>query len=148
MHSLTSPSPKPDTVPLGGAPRPPSILLVEDNRANRILIRTYVDGFGYRSAPVHSGEAALEFVRHNPCDLVLMDIQMPGMDGIQTTQAIRALGGKFKSLPIIALTASAGQDETAGFLAAGLDGVVTKPIDPVDLLAKITDFLGEPPAPH
>jgi len=125
-----------------------TILLVEDNRANRILIRTYIDGFGYRPAPVSSGEAALDFVRKNPCDLVLMDIQMPGMDGMQATRAIRALGGSCQALPILALTASAGEAAAAGFLAAGLDDVVTKPIDPEDLLTKIQRFIGDRPAPH
>ncbi|MHA1546082.1 MAG: response regulator [Alphaproteobacteria bacterium] len=123
----------------------PIILVVEDNRPNQVLIRTYVEGFGYRSALATGGAQALEFARNNVCDLVLMDIQMPNMDGVQATQAIRALGGTHQSLPIIALTASAGAQERAEFLRSGLDEVVTKPIDPEELLQKIARFVGAAP---
>lgn len=130
------------------ASQTPIILVVEDNRANQVLIRTYVEGFGYRSALAAGGAEAVEFAKHNHCDLVLMDIQMPGMDGIAATQAIRELGGAHQALPIIALTASASAQERTDFLAAGLDEVVTKPIDPKELLSKITGFIGAAPSSH
>jgi CheY-like chemotaxis protein len=78
---------------------------------------------------VANGELAVEAVRRGDYDLVLMDLQMPGMDGMEATQAIRALDGPRSTLPIIAMTANAFEEDRQACLAAGMDDYVAKPID-------------------
>jgi CheY-like chemotaxis protein len=97
---------------------------------------------------VANGHLAVEAVRRGDYDLVLMDLQMPGMDGIEATQAIRALGGAAAGLPIIAMTANAFEQDRQSCLAAGMDDYVAKPIDVERLaqaIARCTGAVGARP---
>jgi signal transduction histidine kinase/ActR/RegA family two-component response regulator len=121
---------------LAAPTRPPlRILVAEDNDVNQILINAVLARMGHRVHLVANGQLAVEAVRRGDYDLVLMDLQMPGMDGMEATQAIRALGGAFASLPIVAMTANAFEEDRQACLAAGMDDYVAKPID-VERLAQ------------
>jgi len=105
------------------------ILVAEDNDVNQILINAVLSRMGHVVHLVANGQLAVEAVRRGDYDLVLMDLQMPGMDGMEATQAIRALGGARAELPIIAMTANAFEEDRLACLAAGMDDYVAKPID-------------------
>ena len=92
---------------------------------------------GHRCDLVGNGLEAVAAVQARPYDLVIMDIQMPEMDGISATQRIRALGESYQSLSIIALTANAMKGDREQYLAAGMDDYVAKPIEPALLNAAI-----------
>ena len=86
--------------------------------------------FGCTSETAVDGLEALEAVQQRQFDLVLMDIKMPRMDGVQATQAIRALEGPVSSVPIVALTANADPEDAKKYLASGMAAVIEKPIKP------------------
>ena len=86
--------------------------------------------FGCTSETAEDGVEAVEAVRERRFDLVLMDIKMPRMDGVQATRAIRALEGAAGRVPIVALTANADPDDALGYMAEGMVAVVEKPIKP------------------
>ncbi|HSW03012.1 ATP-binding protein [Aquabacterium sp.] len=106
------------------------ILVAEDNGVNQILIKAMLDQQGHFSDVVADGIEVLRQVQAAQYDLVLMDIQMPEMDGQAAAQAIRALPGPLGRLPIIAMTANAMPEERKAYLAAGMNDHVTKPINP------------------
>ncbi len=109
--------------------RPIRILLAEDNDVNRMLVSRMLAAAGHRIDEVEDGAAAVEAVRREDYDLVLMDMQMPVMDGAEATTAIRALEGDRARVPVVALTADAVPEHRATYLAAGVDEVLLKPID-------------------
>ncbi len=116
------------------------ILIAEDNLVNSRLATRLVAKQGHTSVVVGSGRAALKALEAESFDLVLMDVQMPDMDGIEATTAIRALErGTRKHLPIIAMTAHAMNGDRERCLEAGMDAYVTKPVDAKKLLAAIAD---------
>ena len=117
-------------MPAALAGTPPRALIVEDNHVNQMLISALLETFGMPFSVAGGGEEALALMAGEPFDIVLMDIRMPGMDGLEATRRIRALGGAIGQTPVIALTAQAEPDDRARILAAGLDGCVTKPIEP------------------
>lgn len=102
------------------------ILVAEDAKANQMLIRLLLEKEGLQAVVVENGQEALEAVLREPFDLVLMDMQMPVMSGLEAVQAIRAKG---LTLPIIALTALAMKGDDEKCLKAGCDGYLSKPID-------------------
>jgi CheY-like chemotaxis protein len=108
----------------------PHILVVDDNATNRIVAQALCEMFGCSCETVEDGLEALEAVQSRPFDLILMDIKMPRMDGVQATRAIRALTGPERHTPIIALTANADPADAAGYIASGMAAVVEKPIKP------------------
>jgi two-component system, sensor histidine kinase len=108
----------------------PHVLIVDDNATNRIVAQALCEMFGCSSETAEDGLEALEAVQARPFDLILMDIKMPRMDGVQATRAIRALTGPERNLPIIALTANADPDDARAYLAEGMAAVVEKPIKP------------------
>jgi signal transduction histidine kinase/ActR/RegA family two-component response regulator len=112
------------------ASRPLRILVAEDNGVNQILIKAMLDQQGHFSDIVADGIEALRQVQAARYDLVLMDIQMPEMDGQSATEAIRALPGPVARVPIVAMTANAMPEERAAYLAAGMNDHVSKPINP------------------
>lgn len=107
---------------------PMKILVVEDNRINRIVVRDLLAKDGHYVDEAFDGQQGVEKTRKTSYDLVLMDISMPNMDGIEATRAIRSSETAGTHLPIVALTANAIPAERDRFLAAGLDDILVKPI--------------------
>ena len=130
-----------EPAPLGGL----NILLVEDNPANRLVARTLLTGLGADVMEAEDGVEGLAAVRGGAFDLVLMDIQMPRMDGVACARAIRAMHGPARDVPILALTANVMAHQVEAYRAAGMDGVVAKPISPARLLAEIGRLAGAAP---
>jgi CheY-like chemotaxis protein len=108
----------------------PHVLIVDDNATNRVVAQALCEMFGCTSETAEDGVDALQAVQERVFDLVLMDIKMPRMDGVQATQAIRALTGPARDIPIVALTANADPDDARHYLAIGMAAVVEKPIKP------------------
>ncbi len=116
----------------GGEARPVKgarILLAEDNRVNALLASTMMRGEGCIVDIVANGADAVAAVRRTAYDLVFMDMRMPIKNGLDAARDIRALGGAFRDLPIVALTANAFAEDREACLAAGMDDFATKPID-------------------
>jgi signal transduction histidine kinase/ActR/RegA family two-component response regulator len=114
------------------------VLIAEDNKINVVLARQYMKLWGVVCDVADNGRVAFDMVQHNDYDLVLMDLQMPEMDGYQATEVIRSLPeAKYKKLPIIALTASATVDIKDIAFASGMNDYVTKPFNPKELNFKI-----------
>ncbi len=109
------------------------VLLVEDSPTNQMVFQAMLEGTGYRVDVASSGEEALQVLDKLPYDLVMMDVFMPGMDGLETTRALRGLPD-CADLPVIALTANAMQGDRERFIAAGMDDYLPKPIDKQELL--------------
>ena len=121
------------------------VLLADAAAANRELVGGVLTQLGLEVETVEDGAAAVDAVSRGDFDLVLMDIRMPGMDGLAATRAIRALGGDFKRLPILALTANVEPAHLKLCAEAGLNGHVAKPIDFAVLLAELVRHLPAPP---
>jgi CheY-like chemotaxis protein len=119
------------------------ILVVDDNATNRMVAQALCEMFDCTCESATDGVEAVEAARGGRFDLILMDIKMPNMDGVAATRAIRALAGPVSGVPIIALTANADPDDAAEYLAAGMSGVVEKPMKPEHLLAALQQALGE-----
>jgi CheY-like chemotaxis protein len=120
-----------------------NILLAEDNPTNRLVARTMLTRLGAGVDEAEDGLGALKAARLGAHDLILMDVQMPNMDGVEATRAIRALDGPASGVPIIALTANVMVHQRAEYLAAGMDGVVAKPISPGALLSEIARVIAQ-----
>jgi CheY-like chemotaxis protein len=119
------------------------ILLVEDNPINQMVARRMLEKKGYDVAVAENGKEALRALDGQAFDAVLMDVQMPEMDGLEAAAAIRAREqGTDRRLPIIALTAHAMNGDRERCLAAGMDGYVTKPVTSPVLLKALADVLG------
>ena len=116
------------------------ILIIEDNEKNRKLVRKVLEKTGYRTQEVQTGEEAIEAVRRETPDLILMDYQLPGIDGIETFKRIRA-EPSIRRMPIVAVTASAMPEDMARMKEAGFDGFETKPINVKNLMATIEALL-------
>jgi CheY-like chemotaxis protein len=129
----------PETPPETGEVR---ILLAEDDQVARHLVLEVLSGSRYRVNTAGDGLEAVRTVARLPYDLILMDIQIPVIGGIEATRRIRSLGGGASRVPVIALTATAQDDDVAEFYAAGMQGVVAKPIERDILLAAIDAALG------
>ena len=108
----------------------PHILIVDDNATNRVVAQALCEMFGCTSETAEDGVEAVEAVQERRFDLILMDIKMPRMDGVQATQAIRALDGPVSRTPIVALTANADPEDARKYLSIGMAAVVEKPIKP------------------
>ena len=117
------------------------ILVVDDNATNRMVAETLCEMFDCTTESVCDGLEAVEAARSGRFDLILMDIKMPQMDGVTATREIRQLGGKVGRVPIIALTANADPDDAASYIAAGMNGVVEKPMKPENLLRALQENL-------
>ncbi len=111
------------------------ILVAEDNAVNQLVIRTMLEKAGHELEVVENGALALEAVQATSYDLVLMDVNMPEMDGITATKHIRALKGPAREIPIVALTANALNGDRERMLDAGMSDYVAKPIEPARLAA-------------
>lgn len=116
-----------------------NVLLAEDNPANRTLVAALLAPFDIVLTMVEDGRAAVETAASAPFDLILMDMQMPRMDGASASRAIRASAGPERDVPIIALTANVLPEQIAQCRAAGMQAHLAKPIDPRALLDAITE---------
>ena len=116
------------------------ILIVEDNERNLKLLRDVLGVRGYRTVEARSAEEALDRVRAVRPDLVLMDIQLPGMDGVAALRELRALPDG-AALPVVAVTAFAMKDDRDRLLGAGFDGYLEKPIDIRSLPSTVESLL-------
>lgn len=121
--------------------RPMRVLLAEDNELNRAFVTHFLKRAGHDVTEVSDGQKALDALARSSFDLVLMDVQMPSMDGIEATRAIRASDWPYRNIPIIALTAYAMSGDRERFLSAGMDDYVTKPVD-IDTLLTVMDKAG------
>ena len=110
------------------------IAVVEDNADNRLLLHAILED-AYALIEYDTGLAALEGLRHQVPDLILLDISLPGMDGLEVLRHIRA-DERLREIPVIALTAHAMLGDRESFLAAGFDGYLTKPIIDEQLLLR------------
>jgi len=139
LPALMSPHSDPGAKRPDGRPprRPLRILLAEDNKINQQFAMILLERAGHSVEVAENGHQAVDAVRRAPFDLVLMDIQMPELDGVNATRQIRALVGPERHIPIIAMTAHAMSGAREEYLAAGMNDYVTKPIDVPLLLAKL-----------
>jgi signal transduction histidine kinase/CheY-like chemotaxis protein len=117
------------------------LLLVEDNQVNQLVALNLLKLAGFTADVASNGAEAVVAVQAQPYDLVLMDMQMPVLDGLEATERIRALGGEYASLPIVAMTANAMQGDRERCLAAGMNDYLSKPINTQELMCKIDKFV-------
>ena len=122
------------------------ILVVEDNPTNRMIATKLLESLGAQVATAADGYLGVEAAEHGDFHLILMDVQMPGIDGLEAARRIRALGGAAAETPIVALTANVLAHQRRAYLDAGMDGVVGKPISPGVLLREIARLSA--PAPE
>ena len=116
------------------------ILVVEDQEDNRQILRDLLANAGYRLTEAENGEQALAAVEQQPQDLILMDIQLPVLDGYEATRRIKA-NPSLRTIPIIAVTSYALSGDEDKARAAGCDDFVPKPYSPRQLLIKIREYL-------
>ncbi len=129
-----------------GPARSAHILVVDDNATNRMVAQALVEMFDCTSECAMDGAEAVEAARSGRFDLILMDIKMPRMDGVTAAREIRGFAGALGAVPIIALTANADPEDAVGYMAAGMNGVVEKPMKPEQLLGALQQALSDPQA--
>jgi CheY-like chemotaxis protein/HPt (histidine-containing phosphotransfer) domain-containing protein len=124
------------------------ILLAEDNKTNQLVAMGILKRLGARADVVADGRKAVEALRSTDYDLVLMDVQMPEMDGLEATRTVRAAGSGIRkpAVPIIAMTAYAMQGDRQACLDAGMDDYIAKPVTPAALSAVLEQWLAAPPS--
>jgi signal transduction histidine kinase/CheY-like chemotaxis protein len=120
------------------------LLVAEDNRVNQLMISGLLKSLGLTAEIVENGERAIEAVKARKFDLVLMDMQMPVLDGLEATRRIRQLGGHAATMPIVGLTANAFASDRILCLTAGMSGYLSKPINRAKLEATLQDWLPKP----
>jgi signal transduction histidine kinase len=118
------------------------ILVVDDNRTNRLVGLKSLEALGAEAETADSGEAAIAAAARGGYDLILMDVNMPGMDGLEATRRIRELPEPQAGVPIVALTADVMTHHQAAYHAAGMNGFVPKPFSPGQLLSEIVRIAG------
>lgn len=127
--------------------RAPCVLVVDDHPVNREVARIMLEAFGCEVVEACDGQQALDAVAEQPFDLVLMDVRMPTMDGLEATRRIRARSGTGESLSIVAMTADAMPEDVSRCLAAGMNAHMAKPINQAGLLSMVNRALtGDLPA--
>ncbi len=142
LRQLAAREPRPDGLPRAASERAVThrVLVVEDNPVNQLVAVGLLRALGYSATTADDGEEAVVEMRKGGYDAVLMDVQMPRMDGYAATRAIRA--EQTVHIPVIAMTAAAVEGERERCLAAGMDDFLTKPVDPSALTASLTRWLG------
>ena len=117
-----------------------TILVIEDNELNMKLVKSLLEIGKYRVLAAEDAESGIQVARENHPDLILMDIQLPGMDGLTATKILKA-DRKVHAIPIVALTSHAMEGDDKKALTAGCDGYIPKPIDTKNFLATIGQYL-------
>ncbi len=117
-----------------------TILIVEDNRDNMDLIEEILEDEGYAMLQAYVAEDGITLLSENTVDLILMDVSLPQMSGLEAAKLIKA-NGKTRQIPLIILTAHARAEDREKAFAAGCDAFLTKPIDEDDLLATIEKYI-------
>jgi PAS domain S-box-containing protein len=125
---------------------PANILVVDDVRVNRELARVMLSAVGHRVTEAEGGREAIELAEREPFDLILMDMQMPDIDGIAATRAIRAASKTNAATPIVALSANVLGVHVEACREAGMDDHIAKPINPTELLTKVAVWISRPSA--
>lgn len=123
-----------------------SLLVVDDNEANRRVVRALTASAGYQILEADGGEAGLELARRERPDVVLMDVRMPDVDGLEATRRLRA-DGATRDIPVVAVSAQAMVGDRERALEAGCVDYVTKPVSRHELLAAIERALSTAPPP-
>ncbi len=118
------------------------VLIVEDNERNMKLFRDVLSAKGYRTLEATSGTQAIALAREHAPDLVLMDIRLPDVDGVEALEQLRS-DERTSSIPVLAVTAQAMRGDRERFLAAGFDGYVPKPVDIAELVAAVSEHCGD-----
>ena len=126
LPAFDTPPPATDHSQLAGL----RVLVVDDIGTNRLVAKAHLQLLGITTEEAASGEDALEKIKENPPDLVLLDMNMPGMDGTATLKQIRTLPSRAARLPVVAMTADATEAHRRRYLAAGLDDYMAKPLTP------------------
>jgi len=121
------------------------VLVVEDNATNRMIATKLLESLGANVATAADGYLGVDAAAQGGFHLILMDVQMPGIDGLEAARRIRGLGGAAAQTPIVALTANVLAHQRRAYLDAGMDGVVGKPISPGVLLREIARLSAPPP---
>jgi CheY-like chemotaxis protein len=129
--------PEAETIPGDAVLDGLKVLVVEDNATNRMIASKILESLGASVETADDGEQGVAAAARGGFDLILMDIQMPGIDGVEATRRIRTLGGPAAEVPVLALTANVLNHQRHAYLAAGMNGTVAKPISPNLLLAEI-----------
>ncbi len=137
--TITSQTPRPLDASGAGL----DVLLAEDQPVNQKLVCAVMERLGHRLTIANNGVECVRAMRNGRYDLILMDIQMPEMDGMLATKVIRAADEPWRSIPIVALTAHAMENHRLAYLAAGMDGFVAKPFKIDTLVAEMTRVLVE-----
>ena len=127
--------------PLEALPPGKRVLLAEDNAINQEIVRELLCRLGVDCAVAENGRRALDLISRERYDCVLMDIQMPEMDGLEATRRIRAMSGAVSRIPVIAMTAGAAPEDVRRSLAGGLNDHISKPLDPAELREKLNHWL-------
>lgn len=125
------------------AERPLRLLVAEDNEINQMIVTQLLRSIGHDFEVVTNGRDAVKAHEDDKFDLILMDVRMPEMSGLDATRMIRGLAGEKSAIPIVALTADAMSENKSSYLEAGMNGVATKPINRVELMTAINEALGE-----
>jgi CheY-like chemotaxis protein len=126
-----------------------NVLVADDNRANRQLAKRILQKRGFTVVEAENGRAVIELLRHHPFDILLLDVQMPEMDGLQAASAIRRMAEEFPRVPyIIAVTAHAMSGDRERCLAAGMDAYIAKPLRAGQLLALAEAVAAAPDEKH
>jgi two-component system cell cycle response regulator DivK len=119
-----------------------TILIVEDNELNMRLFNDVLQASGYQTLQTGDGSEAVTLAEEHRPDLILMDMRLPGISGMEATQIIKARDD-LRHIPIVAVTASALKGDEEKILAGGCDGFIAKPISIPTFLATVAQFLGE-----
>jgi two-component system cell cycle response regulator DivK len=122
-------------------PNEKTVLHVEDNFDNRLLVRRLLQAFGYNVIEAENASKAREMLKTNQPDLILMDINMPDVDGYTLTNELKAMP-KLQGIPIVAITANVMKGDRERTLSAGCDGYIEKPIDVDKFIDQVERFLG------
>ena len=122
------------------------ILIVEDNDKNRKLVRDVLTFKGYEVIETETGEEGVRLAKERRPSLVLMDIRLPGIDGVEALRRLRA-AETTRAIPVLAMTASVMTADRQKILEAGFDGYQSKPIDVTEFVAAVAHLLARPPRP-